>query len=167
MLDAIGNDPTVMGIFSLLVESISLTVVSAVFAHRYTGASADHGRANRLSDLINDKNTVMASVILLITIALMLVAFLVKNADASASDNYAELNQKMSVFFLSPHVDPGSVVCLASHRKEKRLVVVRGSFIVFGHIGGLLLCDRLVRYAPRIHRSDLCAGDRVDHPQNV
>ncbi len=99
LLDAIGNDPTVMGIFSLLVVSISLTVVSAVFAYRYTGASTNHGHANRLSDLINDRNSIMASVILLVTIAIMLVAFLVKNADASASDNYAELNQKMSVFF--------------------------------------------------------------------
>ena len=122
------NDGTVLGIFSLMLLLFALTVFLGYSRYRSMGRPEETAEPEKLSEYVSDRNNMALTVILLVVTAAVMLLLLFKNVNVSQSANYAEFNQKMSIFFVALMATMS--VCLLWKFVGKKAAFVVGSGLV-------------------------------------
>lgn len=95
------NDNSVLGIFSIMVIFLVFAFFMAYSKYRSAPHQEEQPEPDKISEYIGDKNNMLLAVVLLIATSAIMLLLLFKNVDVSQSANYAEFNQKMSIFFVA------------------------------------------------------------------
>lgn len=106
----LGHDSTVLGIFALMLCLLGLAMYLAYSRYRELGPAEPSPEPDRLSGYISDRNNMLLTVLLLIVTTAVMLLLMFKNVEVSQTANYAEFNQKMSIFFVAVMVTMS--VCL-------------------------------------------------------
>ncbi len=126
------NDGTVLGIFSLMLSLFALTVLLAYSRYRSMERPEEQPEPEKLSEYISDKNNMMLTVILLIVTSAVMLLLMFKNMNASQGSNYAEFNQKMSIFFVGLMTTMS--LCLVWRFIGKEIAFILGSGLIVASI---------------------------------
>ncbi len=94
------NDNTVLGLFSLILFLLALTVHFAYAKYSKTPRLDEQPEPGKFSEYISDRNNMLLTVALLLVTGAVMLLLLFKNVDVAQSANYDEFNQKMSLFFV-------------------------------------------------------------------
>lgn len=95
------NDNTVLGVFTLMLMFLVVGVLMAYSKYRSMEPPEEPQEPERITEYISDKNNMFLTVTLLVVTSAIMLFLLFKNVDVSQSANYAEFNQKMSLFFVA------------------------------------------------------------------
>ena len=103
LLELLSNDDVILGLFSLMISLLTLSILLALLRFRSAPASEAEPQP-RIVDYISDKNNMMLTVALLLVTSAVMLLLLFKNVDVAQAANYDEFNQKMAVFFVAVSV---------------------------------------------------------------
>jgi len=95
------NNSTVLSIFTLMVMMFAVTVYLAIDKYRSEPRAEQPAEPERLSEYVSDKNNMLFTVFLLVITSVVMLLMLFKNVEVQMDANYAEFNQKMSLFFVA------------------------------------------------------------------
>ena len=131
LFNLLSSDGTVAGFFLLLIAVLITSVALAYIELRKGVVESRPDRRNmRLADWITDRNNMIASVLLMVTMACVLIVVMVKNTGIPADSNNEELNQKMSVFFAATATLMSICLTWKVVGGQRILYVVAGTFAV-------------------------------------
>ena len=94
------GDDTVLGLFSVMILMLALSIYLAYAKYSKTPRFEEPPEPEKLSGYISDRNNMLLMVALLLVTCAVMLLIMFKNVDVSQSDNYDELNSKMSLFFV-------------------------------------------------------------------
>lgn len=126
------HDSTVLGIFTLLVSMFALAICLSYSRYREVGLPAETREPEKMSEYVSDKNNMLLTVALLIVTSAIMLLLLFKNVDVTQSANYAEFNQKMSIFFVSVMVTMTICLLWKALGKERAFLLGVGLTVVSG-----------------------------------
>lgn len=101
LLGILRDDSTVLGIFTLMVSLLAVSMYLVYWKYQKSEHPAEESEPPKLSGYISDKNNMLFTVLLISMTTLIILLLLFKNAGSSASANFDEFNQKMSFFFVA------------------------------------------------------------------
>jgi cytochrome c-type biogenesis protein CcmF len=110
-ISLLSHDPSVLSIFTLLVLLLALTFVLAARRYAKTPRPEPHEGTRSIRDYLNDQNTMLLTVFLMVLTSILLILLLVKNVGSDQGQIFSELNQKATLCFLAIVVT--LVVCLS------------------------------------------------------
>ena len=96
----LGHDSTVLGIFTLMLALLVVTVYLSYDKYRRIPRKDEEPEPEKFSEYISDKNNMMLSVGLLLATSAIMLFILFKNVNVTQAANLNEFNQKMSLFFV-------------------------------------------------------------------
>ena len=123
------HDSTVLGIFTLMLALFAFTAFLA-YKKYSTIPKKEEPEPERISDYISDKNNMTLAVALLVVTSAVMLLLLFKNVNVSQSANYAEFNQKMSLFFVLLMVALSLCLVWKALGKEKAFWMGTGMLVV-------------------------------------
>jgi cytochrome c-type biogenesis protein CcmF len=126
------NDGTILGIFSLMLTLLALTVFLAYSRYRSMERPEEQPEPEKLSEYISDKNNTMLTVLLLVITSAVMVLLMFKNLNTSQGANYVEFNQKLSIFFVGLMTTMS--VCLVWKFTGKEIAFYLGSGLIVASI---------------------------------
>ncbi len=122
------NDNTVLGIFTLMLMFLGLSVFLAYSKYRSIATPEESLEQEKITEYISDKNNMFLTIVLLLVTSAIMLLLLFKNVDVSQSANYLEFNQKMSLFFVALMVS--MTICLLWKYLGKEIAFWLGSSIL-------------------------------------
>jgi cytochrome c-type biogenesis protein CcmF len=122
------NDNTVLGIFTLMLMFLVLSVFLAYSKYRSTASPKEPPEPEKITEYISDKNNMLLTVVLLLATSAIMLMLLFKNVNVSQSANYVEFNQKMSLFFVAIMVT--MTICMIWKYLGKEIAFWLGSSIM-------------------------------------
>jgi cytochrome c-type biogenesis protein CcmF len=115
----LGHDSTVLGIFSLMLALLALSIYLAYRKYGLSVRPAGELEPEKLSEYISDRNNMSLTVFLFAVTSAIMLLLLFKNVNTSQSANYGEFNQKMSLFFVAIMVTMSICLLWKSLGKER------------------------------------------------
>jgi cytochrome c-type biogenesis protein CcmF len=115
----LGHDSTVLGIFSLMLTLLALSLYLAYRKYSLSARPVGEPEPERLSEYISDRNNMLLTVLLFVVTSAIMLLLLFKNVNTSQSANYSEFNQKMSLFFVAIMVTLSVCLLWKSLGKER------------------------------------------------
>ncbi len=122
------NDSTVLGIFTIMLMLFAVSIFLAYSKHRSSPRPVEQAEPDRFSEYISDKNNMLLTVLLFVITSAVMLILLFKNVNASQSANYAEFNQKMSLFFVALMV--AMTICLVWKFSGKQRALWLGTGVI-------------------------------------
>ena len=113
------HDSTILGIFSLMLALLALSISLAYRKHGQSVRPAGEPEPEKLSEYISDRNNMLLTVFLFVATSAIMLLLLLKNVNTSQSANYDEFNQKMSLFFVAVMVTMSICLLWKSLGKER------------------------------------------------
>ena len=113
------HDSTVLGIFSLMLALLALSISLAYRKYSLSTRPAGEPEPEKLSEYISDRNNMFLTVFLFVATSAIMLLLLFKNVNTSQSANYDEFNQKMSLFFVAIMVTMSICLLWKSLGKER------------------------------------------------
>jgi len=104
LVSLLGEEPSVAGTFAFLLGLVVLSAAAVFFASRRAPPARSRSprkTATRLSQQVNDKDTMYLAIVLISVTSLLALILLFKNMGSNQASTYLELNEKMSVFFVA------------------------------------------------------------------
>lgn len=104
LVSLLGEELSVAGTFAFLLGLVVLSAVAVVFAGRKipsTKRKSPPRTATKLSQQVNDRDTMYLAVVLITVTSLLALILLFKNIGSDQAYTYTEFNEKMSIFFVA------------------------------------------------------------------
>lgn len=136
--EILSNNASVPGVFLLMLLTLFLAIT---LSWRHWKAMGKHGDEEEGAFQINDSNSMLFAVVLLILTAAIMVLILFKNLDVSMGANYYEFNEKMTFLYVALMI--AMVICLIWRKVGAKTALCAGIgmvalTVVSGVIGGML-----------------------------
>jgi len=136
--EMLSNNASVLGVFLLMLLSLFLAIA---LSWRRGIASRKPGKEEEGPFQINDSNSMLFAVVLLILTAAIMTLILFKNLDMSMGANYDEFNEKMTFLFVALMI--ALVICLIWRKVGAKIALYAGigmvaMTVVSGAIGAML-----------------------------
>lgn len=131
------NDSSVLGIFTLMVALLAVTIYLAYSKYRASERPEEAPAPERMSGYVSDRNNILMTVALLLATSAVMMLLLFKNVNAGQAANYAEFNQKMSVFFVGTMVTMSVCLMWRHIGKERAFLMgigILGASLVLGAV---------------------------------
>ena len=136
------NDPTVLGVFSLMLLLFVAAIYLAFNKYRSTPKPKEEPEPEKISEYVSDRNNMMLTTLLFVVTSAVLLLLLFKNLNSTQQATYDEFNQKMSLFFVITMVTLS--ICLLWKFVGKAVALYLGvgmivlslGFAVFGAVTG-------------------------------
>ncbi|UCE80740.1 MAG: cytochrome c biogenesis protein CcsA [Methanobacteriota archaeon] len=104
------QEPSLAGMFAFLVLLVAVAAFLSARAYRRIDEPPNGARREDLHEYVNDRNTMLLAITLLVMMGLVAVLLMFKNIQSSQDVTFAEFNQKMTFLFVALAVTLG--LCL-------------------------------------------------------
>ena len=136
--EILSNSASVLGVFLLMLLSLFLAIA---LSYRRWRASRKSDEEEEGPFQINDSNSMLFAVVLLILTAAIMALIMFKNLDMSTGANYDEFNEKMTFLFIALMI--ALIICLIWRKVGARTALYAGIGLVAlttvsGAIGAML-----------------------------
>jgi cytochrome c-type biogenesis protein CcmF len=139
----LGRDSTVLGIFSLMLALLALSIFLAYRKYSLSVQPVGEPEPERLAEYISDRNNTLLTIFLFVATSAIMLLLLFKNVNTTQSANYAEFNQKMSLFFVAIMVTMSICLLWKSLGKERAFWFGIGLIAVSAGLGIVAVAGNL------------------------